>query len=61
MSAEILVKLLKDVLQVCNDVGLHVMNTICDTGLNNVKDLKLLGAPSTNPHFRYKDTMAIKL
>lgn len=48
-----LVKLINNVLQACMDVGLRVMNTVCDMGSSNVKALKLLGATSANPFFCY--------
>jgi len=35
---------LKEVLDACQNVGLHVVATVCDMGTNNVKAMKLLGS-----------------
>ena len=42
---------LNDVLGRCQTVGLHVVAVVCDTGTNNVKALKLLGATERKPFF----------
>ena len=41
-KCEMLINLLKEVLDVCHDAGLEVVATMCDMGANNVKALKLL-------------------
>ena len=51
-KAEMLVQFLNDVLGACqNNVGLHVVATVCDMGTNNNKALKLLGATERKPFF----------
>jgi hypothetical protein len=35
----------------CQNVGLHVVATVCDMGTNNIKTLKLLGATKRKPFF----------
>jgi len=49
-KAEMLVQFLKEVLDACQNVGLHVVATVCDMGTNNVKAMKLLGSPGRS-HF----------
>jgi len=41
-KAEMLVQFLKEVPDACQNVGLHVVATVCDMGTNNVKAMKLL-------------------
>ena len=43
-KTEMLVQFLKEVLDACQNVGLHVVATVCDMGTNNVKAMKLLGS-----------------
>jgi hypothetical protein len=43
-KAEMLVQFLKEVLDACKNVGLHVVVTVCDIWTNNVKAMKLLGS-----------------
>jgi len=50
-KAKMLVQYLSDVLDACQNVGLHVVATVCDMGTNNIKALKLLGATERKPFF----------
>jgi len=38
-EAEMLVQLLNEILDACQNVGLHVVATVCDMGTNGVKAL----------------------
>ena len=42
-KAEMLVQFLKEVLDACQNVGLHVVATVCDMGTNNVRTMILMG------------------
>jgi hypothetical protein len=52
-KAEIIVQILSEILDACQDAGLQVVATVCDMGANNVKALKLLGATKRKPFFRF--------
>jgi hypothetical protein len=54
-KAEMLVHCLKEVLGTCQNVGLHVVATVCDMGTNNVKALKLLGATRRKLSFKFEN------
>jgi len=41
---KMLVQFLNEVLGACQNVRLHVVDTFCDMGTNDIKALKLLGA-----------------
>jgi len=49
-----LVQFLKEVLDACHNVGLHVVATVCDMGTNNVKAMKLLGSTGEKPFFQFQ-------
>jgi len=50
-KAEMLVLFLNEVLGACQNVGLHIVATVCGMGTYNVKALKLLGAAERKPFF----------
>jgi len=52
-KAEMLVQFLNEVLGACQNVGLHVVATVCDMGTNNVKAMKLLGSNTSEPFFQF--------
>jgi len=54
-KAEMLVQFLKEVLDACQNVGLHVVATVCDMGTNNVKAMKLLGSTGEEPFFQFQN------
>jgi hypothetical protein len=54
-KAEMLVQFLKEVLDACQHVGLHVVATVCDMGTNNVKTMKLLGSTGGQPFFQFQN------
>ena len=54
-KAEMLVQFLREVLEACQHVGLHVVATVCDMGTNNVKVMKLLGSPGGEPFFQFQN------
>jgi hypothetical protein len=49
------VRFLKEVLDTCQNAGLHVVATVCDMGANNVKALQLLGATRQKPFFKFQN------
>ena len=49
-----LVQFLKEVLDACQNVGLHVVATVCDMGTNNVRTMKLLGSTEEKPFFQFQ-------
>ena len=54
--AEMLVQFLKEVLDACQNVGLHVVATVCDMGTNIVKAMKLLGSTGGGgPFFQFQN------
>jgi len=53
-KAEMLVQFLKEVLGALQNVGLHVVATVCDMGTNNVKAMKLLGSTGEEPFFQFQ-------
>ena len=53
-KAEILVHFLNEILRTCQNVGLHVVATVCDMGINNVKAMKLLGSTRSEPFFQFQ-------
>jgi hypothetical protein len=53
IKAEVIKKLLKEVLDACQNAGLRVVATVCDMDHNNVKALKLLGATEEKPSFMF--------
>jgi hypothetical protein len=52
-KAEMIAQFLKEVLDACQNAGLHVVATVCDMGANNVKALKLLGVSEMEPFFKF--------
>jgi len=44
-----------EVLGACQNVGLHVVTTVCDMGTNNVKAVKLLGLTGGEPFFQFQN------
>jgi hypothetical protein len=50
-----LVQFLNEVLGACQNVGLHVVATVCDMGTNNVKAMKLLGSTTSEPFFQFQN------
>jgi len=54
-KAERLVQFLNDVLGACQNVGLHVVATVCDMGTNSVKAIKLLGPTRSEPFFQFQN------
>ena len=50
-EAEMLVQFLKEVLGACQNVGLHVVATVCDMGTNSVKAMKLLSSTRSELFF----------
>jgi hypothetical protein len=48
-KAERIVQFLKEVLDACQNAGLHVVATACDMGTKNVKALKLMGVSDMEP------------
>jgi hypothetical protein len=50
-----LVQFLDEVIGACQNVGLHVVATVCDMGTNIVKALKLLGATIRRPFFQFQN------
>ena len=53
-KAAMLVQFLKEVLDACQNVGLHVVATVCDMGTNNVKAMKLLGSTGEKSFFQFQ-------
>jgi hypothetical protein len=53
-ATEMLVQFLNEVLGACQNMGLHVVATVCDMGTNNVKALKLLGATISKSFFQFQ-------
>jgi hypothetical protein len=51
---EMLVQFLNEVLCACQNMGLHVVATVCDMGTNNVKALNLLGATISKSSFQFQ-------
>jgi len=39
----------------CQNVGLHVVVTVCDMGTNNVKAMTLLGSTGGEPFFQFQN------
>ena len=54
-KAEMLVQFLNEVLGACQNVGLHVLATVCDMGTNNVKAMKLLGSTTSEPFIQFQN------
>ena len=52
-KAEMLKQFLKEVLEACQNIGLHVVVTVCDMGTNNVKATKLFGSPEGEPFIQF--------
>jgi hypothetical protein len=50
-----LVQFLREVLGACQNVGLHVVATVCDMGIRNVKAVKLLGSTVGQPFFQFQN------
>ena len=44
-----------EVLGACQNVGLHVVATICDMGTKNIKAMKLLGSTGEKPFFQFQN------
>jgi len=53
-KAAMLVQFLKEVLDACQNVGLHVVATVCDMGTNNVKAMRLLGSTGEKSFFQFQ-------
>jgi hypothetical protein len=53
-KVEIFVHFLNVVLGACQNVGLHVVATVCDMGTNNVNAMKLLGSTRNEPFFQFQ-------
>ena len=45
----------KRFLVACQNVGLHVVATVCDIDTNNVKTMKLLGSTGVQPFFQFQN------
>ena len=60
-KAEKLVQFLNGVLGACQNVGLHVVTTVCDMGTNNVKTMKLLGSTTSEPFFQFQNQAIAKI
>jgi hypothetical protein len=60
-KAEMLVQFFKEVLGACQNVGLHVVATVCEMGTNNVKAMKLLGSTRSEPFFQFQDQAIAKI
>jgi len=54
-NAEMLVQFLKELLDACQNVGLHIVATVCDMGTNSVKAMKLLGSTRGEPFFQFQN------
>jgi hypothetical protein len=54
-KAEMPVQFLKEVLDACQNFGLHIVATVCDMGTNNVKAMKLLGSTRSEPFFQFQN------
>jgi hypothetical protein len=52
-KAEMIVQILSEILEICQNAGLQVIATLCDMGANNVNALKLLGPAKRKPFFRF--------
>jgi predicted RNA binding protein with dsRBD fold (UPF0201 family) len=50
-----LVQFLREFLGACQNVGLHVVATVCDMGTNIVKAMKLLGSTVGEPFFQFQN------
>jgi len=50
-----LVQFLKEDLDACQNVGLHVVATVCEMGTNNVKAMKLLDSTGGEPFFQFQN------
>jgi hypothetical protein len=53
-KAEMFVQFLNEVLGACQNVGLHVIATVCDMGINIVKAMKLLGSTRSEQFFQFQ-------
>jgi len=53
-KAEMLVQFLNEVLRACQNVGLHVVATVCDMGTNNVKAMILFGSTRRGSFFQFQ-------
>ena len=60
-KSEMLMQFLKEVLDACQNVGLHVVATVCDMGTNNVKAMKLLGSTRVEPFFQFQNQTIAKI
>jgi hypothetical protein len=49
------VQFLNEVLGACQNVGMHVVATVCDMGTKSIKALKLLGATKRKPFFQFQN------
>jgi len=49
------VNFLMEVFDPCQNAGLEVIDTVCNTDANNVKALKLMGISEKTPFFRFQD------
>jgi hypothetical protein len=52
-KAEMIVQLLSEILDACQDAGLQVVATVCDMGASSIMALKLLDATKRNPSFKF--------
>ena len=53
-KAAMLVQFLKEVLDACQNVGLHVVATVCDMGTKNVKAMRLLVSTGEKSFFQFQ-------
>jgi hypothetical protein len=60
-NAEMLVQFLKEVLGACQNVGLHVVSTVCDMGTNNFKAMKLLDSTRGEPFFQFQNQAIVTI
>ena len=60
-KVKMLVQFLREVLGECQNVGLHVVATVCDMGTNNVKAMKLLGSTRVEPFFQFQNQTIAKI
>jgi len=54
-KGKMFVQFLNELLGACQNVGLHVVATVCDMGTNNVNAMKLLGSTRSEPFFQFQN------
>ena len=60
-KVEMHVQFLNEVLGARQNVGLHVVATVCDMGANNVKVMKMLGSTRRQPFFQFQNQATAKI